>query len=52
MILLTVRIKLLAVLIGHLDEIIDNGDGIIDQTDENVVLCAIIDHAGYINLLF
>ena len=34
-------------IIDHIYGIIENGNAIIDRTDENVVyICAIIDHAG------
>ena len=49
--LLAVMMKLLnfSDIIDHIYDIIENGNAIIDRTDENVVyICAVIDHAGYI----
>ena len=49
--LLAVMMKLLnfSDIIDHIYDIIENGNGIVDWTNSNVIrLCAIIDHAGYI----
>ena len=36
-------------IIDHIYDIIENGNGIVDWTNRNIIrLCAIIDHAGYI----